>query len=153
MASSIISPSPAGRKLLDEAHAKRKVYVDAQSRALAFAKLNSATRAAALWDSETQPLISGVTATTSAVLNAATEASASPEMLRAGLGLFNARLEWLRLSRLVAVMLSATTVEEIEREHKLIESQSRPCPPGAGQERRAARDVRHRHWRHARRLR
>ena len=36
--------SPAGRKLLEEAHAKRKAYVEAQSRTLAYAKLNSASR-------------------------------------------------------------------------------------------------------------
>ncbi|WP_324132952.1 HAMP domain-containing methyl-accepting chemotaxis protein [Bosea sp. (in: a-proteobacteria)] len=116
--------SPTGRKLLDEAHAKRKAYVEAQSRTLAYAKLNSASRAAALWDSETQPLISAVTAATNPVIAAATGPSATPEMLRAGIGLFNARLEWLRLSRLVSVMLSGTTVEEIERDHKQIESQA-----------------------------
>ncbi|WP_376989002.1 methyl-accepting chemotaxis protein [Bosea sp. R86505] len=116
--------SPAGKKVLDEAYAKRKVFVEAQSRSLANAKLNSANRAAALWASETQGLSAAVTAATNPVVAAATDAAASPDLLRAGIGFLNARLEWLQLSRLVSVMLSEATVEGVEKDHKLIESQA-----------------------------
>ncbi len=117
--------SEQGRKQLDEAAAKRKIFFEAQEKAFNFAKLNSNFRAAALWNSETQPLISGVTAASTGVLKAVTDPAASPEVLRAGLEFGTARLEWLRLTRSVALSLGASSPTEAAKMQQAVEQQAR----------------------------
>ena len=116
--------SEHGKRELDAAAAKRKVFFEEQEKAFVQARLNSNFRAAALWNSETQPLIQAVTNNTTGVMNQILADAATPEVLRAGLELSNARLEWLRLTRSVALTLGAASPAEAEKMQQAVEQQA-----------------------------
>lgn len=116
--------SAEGKALLDKAAAQNRQFVAAQDRLFANAKLNSSARATQLWNGETQPLIQAVTAATAGVTGEIAKPSASPELMRAGLEFDAARLEWLRLTRSVALLIGATSTAEVERIQKTIEAQA-----------------------------
>lgn len=116
--------SADGKALLDRAATQNKLFTAAQDKVFANARLNSSSRATHLWNSETQPLIQAVTATTAGVTAEFTKPGASPELLRAGVEFGEARLDWLRLTRSVALLIGATTVAEVEAIQKTIETQS-----------------------------
>ena len=116
--------SEQGKRELDAAAARRKVFFEEQEKAFVQARLNSNFRAAALWNSETQALIQAVTNNTTGVMNQILADSATPEVLRAGLELGNARLEWLRLTRSVALTLGAASPAEAEKMQQAVEQQA-----------------------------
>ncbi|TCR67562.1 methyl-accepting chemotaxis protein [Bosea sp. BK604] len=115
--------SADGKALLEKASAHNKQFLAAQDKVFANARLNSSARAAHLWNSETQPLIQAVTAATAGVTAEITKPSASAELLRAGMEFGDARLDWLRLTRSVALLIGATTVAEVDSIQKTVDTQ------------------------------
>ncbi len=107
-----------GVKRLAEIAQKGEQATTLQTEILRLARANSRARANAAWQTETVPAIRNVTAATNAVIAQASAPDASPDMLRAGLALQEARLEWLRLSRSAALSLGLTTVAELEKQRK-----------------------------------
>ncbi|KFC75634.1 Methyl-accepting chemotaxis sensory transducer precursor [Bosea sp. LC85] len=116
--------SPEGKALLDQAAAKSKQFSAAQAKVFSNARLNSNNRAAEVWNNETQALIRDITAATNAVLADVSKASASPELVQAALKFYDARLEWLRLTRSTALMLGASSVVDAEKMQKSVEEQA-----------------------------
>ncbi len=114
-----------GVKRLSEISAKAEQLAAVQDEVLRFARMNSQSRASAKWQAETVPAIRAVTAATDPVIAQATQANASPEMLRAALAFQEARLEWLRLTRSAAAALAATTVADREKFHADVLEQGR----------------------------
>jgi methyl-accepting chemotaxis protein len=99
-------------------------FAAAQDEGLRYAKMNSSARATQLWNSETQPLIQAATAAAAGVIAEIAKPSASPELLRAGLEFGAARIDWLRVSRSVALLVGATTTTEVDAIQKTIETQA-----------------------------
>jgi methyl-accepting chemotaxis protein len=115
--------SADSKVVLDKAAEKAKQLREAQAKVFANARLNSNNRAAELWNTETQPLIRDVTPATDAVLAEIKKQPAS-EFMQVGLALYDARLEWLRLTRSTALILGASTVAEAEKMQKSVEEQA-----------------------------
>jgi len=113
-----------GKRRIAEIVAKANRFASAQDETLAFAKLNSNNRATQAWLSETIPLIQGVTATTNPVIAQVTRPDASAELLRAGLGFQEARLEWIRMTRTAALSFNMASVAEIEKLNVDIQQQA-----------------------------
>ncbi|WP_156451263.1 HAMP domain-containing protein, partial [Methylobacterium sp. CCH7-A2] len=113
-----------GKRRIAEIVAKANRFASAQDETLAFAKLNSNNRATQAWLSETVPLIQGVTATTNPVIAQVTRPDASAELLRAGLGFQEARLEWIRMTRTAALSFNMASVAEIEKLNVDIQQQA-----------------------------
>jgi methyl-accepting chemotaxis protein len=116
--------SSEGKALLEKAAGLSKQFAAAQDKVFANARLNSSARATQLWNSETQPLIQAVTMATAGVTAEIAKPSSSPELLRAGFEFGDARLDWLRLTRSVALLIGATSVSEVNAIQKTIEAQS-----------------------------
>ena len=113
-----------GKRRIADIVAKANRFASAQDETLAFAKLNSNNRATQAWLSETIPLIQGVTATTNPVIAQVTRPDASAELLRAGLGFQEARLEWIRMTRTAALSFNMASVAEIEKLNVDIQQQA-----------------------------
>jgi methyl-accepting chemotaxis protein len=113
-----------GKRRIADIVTKANRFASAQDETLAFAKLNSNNRATQAWLSETIPLIQGVTATTNPVIAQATRPDASAELLRAGLGFQEARLEWIRMTRTAALSFNMASVAEIEKLNVDIQQQA-----------------------------
>ena len=113
-----------GKRRIADIVAKANRFASAQDETLAFAKLNSNNRATQAWLSETVPLIQGVTATTNPVIAQVTRPDASAELLRAGLGFQEARLEWIRMTRTAALSFNMASVAEIEKLNVDIQQQA-----------------------------
>lgn len=116
--------SPEGRTLLDQAAEKARLFREAQAKVFVNARLNSNNRAAELWNNETQAAIANITAATNVVMAEAAKLPASPELVRTNLAFYDARLDWVRLTRSTALMLGASTVAEAEKMQKSVEEQA-----------------------------
>ena len=104
-----------GKRRVADIVAKANRFAAVQDETLTFAKLNSNNRATQAWLSETIPLIQSVTATTNPVVAQVGRPDASPELLRAALGLQEARLEWIRMTRTAALSFNMASVAEVEK--------------------------------------
>ncbi|POR45072.1 HAMP domain-containing protein, partial [Bosea psychrotolerans] len=117
--------SEEGKKYIAQITDKANRFAAVQDETLAYAKLNSSNRATEAWQTETIPLIQTITATTNPLMAEASKPDTSPELLRAALGFQEARLEWLRMTRMAALAFNMPTVAEVEKLHKDVEEQAR----------------------------